>query len=120
MNTLRLVGFILSVISGLFVLIQCLLVTTHDATWTINLVVAILLIAGSLLGLLIPPIGGAILILTAGFMIIMGGISYFADNPIFIQYSLIYDTVFKWSPGGITVESFLALFGGEMLMKSAN
>jgi hypothetical protein len=119
MNTLRIVGFILGLLSGLFVLIQCLLVPIHDATWTINLVVAILLLVGSLLGLLIPPIGGAILILTAGFMIIMGGISYFADNPIFIQYSFLYDTVFGWSPGGITVESLLALFSGEMLMKSA-
>ena len=118
MNTPHIVGFTLGLLSGLFVLIQCLLVIIHDATWTINLVVAILLIVGSLLGLLIPPIGGAILMLTAGFMIIMGTISYFVDNPIFIQYSFLF-AVFKLPQGGVTAESFFILFGGEMLMKSA-
>ncbi|MHA1130022.1 MAG: hypothetical protein ACTSQI_19195 [Candidatus Helarchaeota archaeon] len=119
MDTAPLIGVIICLISGLFILIQCFLVPFHDATWIINLVVAIVIIAGSLIGLAAPPVGGGIVMIIAGFVLIMGIISYFSDNPIFLQYSFLFDTVFKLQPGGMTAEAFIAILGSEILVKTS-
>lgn len=132
MDTIKIVGGILAYMGGSFLLLQTILIGTVlsfsiDETigWLLNLIIALLVLVGSILGLLEKRVG-AWLVLLAGVLSIFFGILTVSltNSLLFWPYSFFTTTLQWFIPPyhlgmGVSIESLLMVLGGLCLFSSA-
>ncbi|MDD1777923.1 MAG: hypothetical protein LUQ65_07110 [Candidatus Helarchaeota archaeon] len=127
MSAGRVIGGLIALIGGMFVLIMCIInmeavfLMGGDAlvAWLINLLLGLLALIGGIMGLASKKGGG--LAVAAGLLVLFLGILSFAVLSLwtlFYQYSLFdtYMDIGKWA--GITLESILMILGGIIMLAS--
>jgi len=127
MSAGRVIGGLIALIGGMFVLIMCIinmqiafsLGSDYIVAWLINLLMGLLALIGGIMGLASKKGGG--IAVAAGLLVFFLGILSFTTLSLYIlfyQYSLFqtYMAIGKWY--GISLESILMILGGIIMLAS--
>lgn len=127
MSAGRVIGGIIALIGGMFVLIMCFINmqiafsfgSDYIVAWVINLLIGLLAFIGGIMGLASKKGGGVAI--AAGLLVLFLGILSFTVLSLYIlfyQYSLfsVYMSIGKWY--GISLESIFMILGGIIMLAS--